>query len=224
MSDKLRLRFEKTGRAVYISHLDLMHTMQRAFNRAGLPLKYSEGFNPHPQIAIALPLSVGTGSLCEIMDFKLKEETDLAALPEKLTAVMPEGIRVLEAYEPQRKVAELKWLRVEGFFEYDERDPGEMAEALRRFFEQGSIVITKKTKRCMGETDIRPGIRALGFEARKEDGQDGVWVEAVVSAQEPTINPELLAEALRQLSPELAPDFAKFTRIETYDAQMQVYR
>lgn len=224
MSDKLRLRFEKTGRAVYISHLDLMHTMQRAFNRAGLPLKYSEGFNPHPQIAIALPLSVGTGSLCEIMDFKLKEETDLAALPERLTAVMPEGIRVLEAYEPRRKVAELKWLRVEGFFEYDKSDPGEMEEALRHFYEQESIVITKKTKRGMGETDIRPGIRALGFEARKEDGQDGVWVEAVVSAQEPTINPELLAEALRQRKPEIAPDFAKFTRIETYDAGMQVYR
>ena len=43
--DKLRLRFEKTGRAVYISHLDLMATMQRAFSRAGLELKYSEGFN-----------------------------------------------------------------------------------------------------------------------------------------------------------------------------------
>ena len=224
MSEKLRLRFEKTGRAIYISHLDLMHTMQRAFNRAGYRLKYSEGFNPHPQIAIALPLSVGTGSLCEIMDFKLKGEANLQELPERLTAVMPEGIRVLEAYEPQRKVAELKWLRVEGFFEYDKRDPGEMEEALRRFFEQESIVITKKTKRGMGETDIRPGIRALGFEARKEDGQDGVWVEAVVSAQEPTINPELLAEALRQRKPEIAPDFAKFTRIETYDAGMQVYR
>ena len=224
MSDKLRLRFEKTGRAVYISHLDLMHTMQRAFNRAGLPLKYSEGFNPHPQIAIALPLSVGTGSLCEIMDFKLKGEADLQELPERLTAVMPEGIRVLEAYEPQRKAAELKWLHVEGFFAYDKRDPGEMEEALRHFFEQESIVITKKTKRGMGETDLRPGIRALGFEARKEDGQDGVWVEAVVSAQEPTINPELLAEALRQLKPEIAPDFAKFTRLETYDADMKVYR
>ena len=220
MSDKLRLRFEKTGRAVYISHLDLMHTMQRAFNRAGLPLKYSEGFNPHPQIAIALPLSVGTGSLCEIMDFKLKAEPDLAALPEQLTAVMPEGIRVLEAYEPQRKVAELKWLHVEGFFEYDKRDPGEMEEALRRFFEQGSIVITKKTKRGMGETDIRPGIREIRF----APGEREVNITSVISAQEPTINPELLAEALRQLRPEIAPDFAKFTRIETYDAEMKVYR
>ena len=226
MSDKLRLRFEKTGRAVYISHLDLMHTMQRAFNRAGLPLKYSEGFNPHPQIAIALPLSVGTASLCEIMDFKLKaEETpELAALPERLNAVLPEGIRVLEAYAFSRKVAELKWLHVEGFFEYDRRDPVEMEGELRRFYQQESIVITKKTKRGMGETDIRPGLEAIGVEARKEDGQDGVWVEAVLSAQEPTINPELLAEALRQLRPELAPDFAKFTRVETYDADMRVYR
>ena len=220
MSDKLRLRFEKTGRAVYISHLDLMHTMQRAFNRAGLPLKYSEGFNPHPQIAIALPLSVGTGSLCEIMDFKLKGEANLQELPERLTAVMPEGIRVLEAYEPQRKVAELKWLQVEGRFDYDERDPAEMAAALQKFYRQETIVITKKTKRGMGETDIRPGIREIRF----TPGEKKVDITAVLSAQEPTINPELLAEALRQLSPELAPDFAKFTRIETYDVGMQVYR
>ena len=220
MSEKLRLRFEKTGRAVYISHLDLMHTMQRAFNRAGYRLKYSEGFNPHPQIAIALPLSVGAASRCEIMDFKLLEDPDLAELPARLTAAMPEGVRVLEAYEPSRKVAELKWLRVEGLFEYDERDAGEMAAALAAFFRQEQIVITKKTKRGMGETDIRPAIREILF----TPGDKLVNITATISAQEPTLNPELLAEALRQLRPELAPDFAKFTRLETYDAEMEIYR
>ncbi len=220
MSDKLRLRFEKTGRAVYISHLDLMHTMQRSFNRAGLHLKYSEGFNPHPQIAIALPLSVGTASLCEIMDFKLKEDPDLAELPARLTAVLPEGIVVTEAYEFTRKVAELKWLAIRGVFEYDARDPAEMAAALTAFYAREQIVITKKTKRGLGETDIRPGIREIGCQA----GEKEVNITTVLSAQEPTINPELLAEALRQLQPELAPDFAKFTRIETYDARMQPYR
>ena len=95
MPEKLRLRFSKTGRAVYLSHRDLMRTMQRAFLRAGYPLKYSEGFNPHPQISIALPLSVGTASRCEVMDFKLKQDADLTELPARLTAVMPEGIRVL---------------------------------------------------------------------------------------------------------------------------------
>ena len=88
MPKKLRLRFEKTGRAIYISHLDLMRTMQRVFARAGLELKYSEGFNPHPQISIALPLSVGTGSLCEIMDFRLTSDTELETLPERMNAMM----------------------------------------------------------------------------------------------------------------------------------------
>lgn len=222
MSDKLRLRFEKTGRAVYISHLDLMRTLQRAFNRAGLPLKYSEGFNPHPQIAIALPLSVGTASLCEIMDFKLKgeENPDLAALPERLNAVMPEGIRVLEAYPFTRKVSELKWLEIRGRFEYDRRGAEEMTDALTAFFSRESIVITKKTKRGLGETDIRPGIRELRF----SPGEKAVDITTILSAQEPTINPELLAEALRQLQPELAPDFASFTRIETWDADIRIYR
>lgn len=218
--DKLRLRFKKTGRAVYISHLDLMHTMQRAFSRAGYELRYSEGFNPHPQISIALPLSVGAGSVCEIMDFRLKDEADLSELPARLTSVMPEGIEVIEAYEQQRKPAELKWLEVRGVFEYDERNAERMAEELRAFFSQDEIIIEKKTKRGIGETDIRPAIRSIEF------SQDGgsVTVEAVISAQEPTLNPELLADSLRQKCPDIAPDFAKFTRIETYDAQMNVYR
>ena len=69
-----RLLFEKTGDAVYISHLDLMRTMTRAFLRAGCRLKYSEGFNPHPNISIALPLSVGCEILCELMDFRKKKK------------------------------------------------------------------------------------------------------------------------------------------------------
>lgn len=218
--DKLRMRFKKTGRAVYISHLDLMQTMQRAFNRAGYKLKYSEGFNPHPTISIALPLSVGAASVCEIMDFMLAEEVDIAEMPERLTKALPEGIEVFEVYPMQRKVAQLKWLRVEGIFEYDERDYSEMAEKLTGFYAADEIIITKKTKRGMGETDIRPGIKEISFSVCEE----GVKVSAIVSAQEPTINPDLIANALVQKAPEIAPDFAKFTRIETYDMDMQLYR
>lgn len=220
MSDKLRLRFSKTGRAVYISHLDLMQTMQRAFSRAGFPLKYSEGYNPHPLISIALPLSVGAASECELMDFRLVADEPDPATAEKLTAALPEGLRVLEVYEMQRKVLELKWLRVEGCFDYDRGADEALLEALRAFYAQESIVITKKTKRGMGETDIRPAIAALSFAAEK----DAVRLEGLISAQEPTLNPELLAEALRQLRPELAPDFAKFTRLETLDANFEIFR
>lgn len=217
---KLRMRFAKTGRAVYISHLDLMATMQRAFSRAESRLKYSEGFNPRPQISIALPLSVGCASLCEIMDFQLAEEVDITLLKDKLNATMPEGIEVLEIYEPARKNAEIKWLAVEGIFEYDDREVNIIQDELAAFFARESIVVEKKTKRGFGETDIRPAIREIGFAAAEE----GIAVKAVLSAQNPTLNPDLLPAALRALAPELAPDFAKFTRTETFDAQMHVFR
>ena len=87
--DKLRLRFEKTGKAAYISHLDLLHVMQRVFLRAGVPLKYSEGFNPHAVISICVPLSVGMESVCELMDFRVTRELDIRALPAELNAVSP---------------------------------------------------------------------------------------------------------------------------------------
>ena len=218
--NKLRMRFSKTGRAIYISHLDLMAAMQRAFSRAGSRLKYSEGFNPRPQISIALPLSVGTASVCEIMDFQLLEEVDITLLTERLNATMPEGIVVREIYEPTRKNAELKWLKVEGIFEYDARPVDIMQESLAAFFSRESIVIKKKTKRGFGEVDIRPSIREIAFAA----GEGGVRVSAVISAQNPTLNPDLLAAALRALAPEIAPDFAKFTRVETYDEKMSVFR
>lgn len=218
--DKLRLRFKKTGRAVYISHLDLMQTMQRAFSRAGYELKYSEGFNPHPQISIALPLSVGTASLCELMDFKLRDEAELSPLPARLSAALPEGLEVTDCYEPTRKAALLKYLRVSGLFEYDVRAVEEMAQALQSFYSAGEIVIAKKTKRGMGETDIKASIQEISFEAKDR----AVELEAVISAQEPTLNPELLWDALRQLAPDIAPDFAKFTRLETYDENMEIFR
>ena len=217
--DKLRLRFEKTGRAVYISHLDLMHTMQRVFLRAGVPLKYSEGFNPHPLLSILLPLSVGCESVCELMDFRLRDEAELSSLPERLNAAMPEGVCVKQVYEEGRKSRELKWLRVEGRLEYDTADPAGLAPELERFF-AGPVSLIKRTKRGEGTFDLSAGIREISF----APGDGSVSVQAVISAQEPTVNPELIAEALRQNRPELAPDFAAFRRVETYDADMEIFR
>lgn len=218
--DKLRLRFSKTGRAVYISHLDLMRTMTRAFLRAECRLKYSEGFNPHPNISIALPLSVGCESLCEIMDFRLIEGKDPNDILKSLSVQLPEGIEALEVYGYERKVKDIKWIKISGVFEYDERDAAEMAEKLNAFYSRGNIVISKKTKRGVGETDIRPAVKEIEF---AQEGAD-VRLNAVISAQEPTLNPELLADALRQLCPEIAPDFAKFKRLEIYDENMEVFR
>ena len=68
----LRALFEKTGNAAYISHLDLMRMFQRSFKRAGLPLTHTKGFNPRPSVSIALPMSLGVESVCELLDFELE--------------------------------------------------------------------------------------------------------------------------------------------------------
>ena len=137
--DKVRLVYEQTGRARWISHLDAMRTLQRVLLRAQVPIKYSEGFNPHALISILMPLSVGTESLCQIADIRLREDVDLAALPERLTAVSPEGLRFTGAYENGDKPAELKWLEVRGLWEYDEADPAKTAEALTAALEAAKM-------------------------------------------------------------------------------------
>ena len=86
-----RIQFIKTDRARYISHLDLMRTFQRAFLRADLHVRLTEGFNPHAYVSIALPLSVGFSSQCEILEFGLPEGEDRSQVPERLTRALPEA-------------------------------------------------------------------------------------------------------------------------------------
>lgn len=209
--DKLRLKFRKTGRAVYISHLDLMRTMQRAFFRAKLPLRYSEGFNPHARISIILPLQVGVASDCEYMDFWLTEDVDISAIPAMLNAGMPEGIEALEVYPAQRKGAELKWLALEGRF-----TGGRDAAFYNAFFTREDITVTRRTKRGEKTENIAPHIRKAVF---TETG-DGLHCEVILSAQEPTISPELLVKALG----EDAPAYHSFRRVAAFAENMEEFR
>ncbi len=218
--DNLRLKFSKTGRAIYISHLDLLRTMQRAFLRADMPLKYSEGFNPHAQLTFALPLSVGASSLCELLDFKLNGFMELSEITYRLNKSLPEGIEALEVYESENKFKNIKWLDVEGIFEYDDRTSLAMLPELMDFFARDSIIIKKKTKSGINDSDIASGIRSIAFDT----SAGRVKLKAVISAQEPTLNPELLPSALEQLAPELKPDFASFTRTQVYDSEMNIFR
>ncbi len=100
-------------------------------------------------------------------------------LPSRLTAALPEGIEIIEAYEPVRKASEIKWLEVEGVMEYDIRDAAEMADAVRAFFAADAIVITKKTKRGEGELDIKPAVQSI--ELAPDAEEKCVRVHAVVS-------------------------------------------
>ncbi|MGN0621145.1 MAG: TIGR03936 family radical SAM-associated protein [Porcipelethomonas sp.] len=158
---KVRAVFEKRGRAKYISHLDLNRCMQRAFRRSGLPVWYTEGFNPHIYITFALPLSLGYESSVEIMDFNMTEEVSAEETAEKLNKAMPEGLKIVKVYSPETKHTAIKSA------EYRIRFGGD-CEKLRsefeRFMSQDEINTVKRTKRG-GEKliDLKPdtGIKEL---------------------------------------------------------------
>jgi radical SAM-linked protein len=216
-----RILFEKLGKSKYISHLDLLRTLQRAFMRAGISIRHSEGFNPHPKTSIALPLPVGQESICEILDFALTCDVGLSEIPLLMNEIMPEGISILEAYEASRKVSELKWVFVEGKMEYDSGVPQEAENRLSKFFSSSSIVISKRSKRGFSDFDIVPCIQKISFN-RTDDHT--VLIEAVITAQSPTLNPENLINAVSQLMPGLKPDFSSFIRKEIYDVNGNVFR
>lgn len=217
-----RLLFEKTGNAVWVSHLDLMRLFQRAFKRAGLPLTHTKGFNPRPSVSIALPLSVGIESCCELLDFDLEgEKVPASEIKTRLNNALVPGIRVLDVYDDGRKIKHLAFLRCRICFEYDSGVPEGAVDALNNFFVADSIVVEKHSKNGVVQQDIVPMIRSLRvFVSDRET----IYIEAVVCCQNPTLNPMQLGAAVDRYLPEYKADFVKYSRIEIYDTEENVFR
>ena len=218
-----RLLFTKTGRARYISHLDLMRTFQRAFSRAKIPIKHTEGFNPHPFVSIALPLSVGFSSQCEILEFGLLEGTSYEEVPERLTAAMPEGIVVHQCYPAERKLKELRYVNYIMTFDYPEGRPQETESAMAALLGRESLVVKKKSNKAKAgftEVDIIPLVRSWRMECQS----DTMMVDLVTSAQNPGLNPDLIRAAFCADYPEYTPVFVTFHRRDVLDGEGKVFR
>lgn len=216
-----RALFEKKGNAVWISHLDLMRLFQRAFKRAGLPLTHTQGFNPRPSVSIALPLSVGVESSCELLDFDLDgAEVPCDEICRRLNEALVEGVKVLAVYDDGRKIKNLSLLRCRVELEYDAGVPADGEEQVRALFARERLTVEKKGKNGLTEQDIIPMIRHLEVTA----GENVLGLEAVVCCQNPTLNPMQLVAAVERYLPECKPDFAKCCRIELYDAEENIFR
>ena len=217
-----RLLFEKTGSAIWISHLDLMRLFQRAFKRAGLALKHTQGFNPRPSVSIALPLSVGVESRCELLDFELEgESVSNEVILEGLNRSLVEGVRVLDVYDDAAKIKHLALLRCCVTLEYDAGVPEGALSELTELFSREDVTVEKKGKNGITEQNIIPMIRNLQI---REDGDHALAIEAVVCCQNPTLNPMQLSAAVAKYLPHLRPDFARCARIEVYDTNEIIFR
>lgn len=218
----LRLLFSKSGNAVWISHLDLMRLFQRAFQRAGLPLTHTKGFNPRPSVSIALPMSVGVSSVCEILDFSLDgQEVPCAEIRNRLNRALVPGIHILDVYTDGGKLKNLAWMDCRLQLEYDEGIPEDAVSKLNALFSRDSLPVEKKNKSGISEQDIIPMLRSL--EITPENGYL-LSIRACVHCQNPTLNPMQLCAAITRYLPELTPDFSSCMRTEIFDENGNKFR
>ena len=209
---KMRFCFEKNGPAAYMSHLDLMKALQRSFVRAGIPVKYSQGFNPHIEMSIVVPLSTGYETRCDLCDLDLTVDEMPENFVEDLNAVMPRGMRVLHAGAADRPVREIACCAYEVVLPAG--DVAAMADLFTR-----PVLLEKRSKRGRREVDLCEYIKELSFIAEGEK----TICRCILSAGNDPLNPMYLTQALKNagLVPEDA--VAKYIRTAVLDENLEIF-
>lgn len=208
---KMRLKFSKMGMGKYISHLDLLRTFTRAIHRAELPVRYSQGFNPHQLITFSLPLALGTTGEGEFVDIDFEDGTDSLAVVNGLNNCLPPDIRILGASEPQIKAKDI--VSAEYIFDFilDKPVP---EEKINSFFEQKEIPAVKKTKK--GEKEIN--LAEFIYEYSVVDlNTESLKLRAVLSAGgENNIKPGIVAEKLCEFIKNALPENVEIHRTKIF--------
>ncbi len=211
----VRVTFRKLGRARYISHLDLNRTMTRAVRRAKLPIWYTEGFNRHPYLTFASPLSLGFEGERETMDIRLEQEMDLAELAVKLNAVMPEGLEVIGAAWAVKKAGEVD----RAVYRMEIACP---AEAVRALFQKDEVLVQKRTKKKDYKTiDLKPALEASAPSVTETE--NGCVLELTLPCSSAdTINPSLIMTAL-ETNLETTPLVYTVRRLSVLDKNGEIF-
>lgn len=184
---RYRIRYSKEGAARYISHLDMLRTFERAVRRAGLPVSFSQGFNPHPRFSFGLPLSVGVSGLSEYVDVDL----DVALPPDEvasaLKGAMPPGIRVSGARPVEdgsqslMAATDRSLYRVKMDGECFPPGAEKLNACLGEIMKSKELVVTRRKKDGREVPfDIRPGLLSLA--ARDEKGGVVLELELMTSS------------------------------------------
>ncbi|MDO4567941.1 MAG: TIGR03936 family radical SAM-associated protein [Clostridia bacterium] len=192
-------RFSKGENVRFVSHLDVQRLFHRALMRAGLPVEFSNGYNPHPLTSFATALSVGVSSEAEWLEVRLKYDVEPQDFLDRLNASLPNGFRIEEAFANEGDGGgSLSSCMVAA--EYALQFTCNSHEAAVRLTEDafdllnGPIVVTKRTKRAGSkEVDIRPGI--FYIEITFDDEVVRMLVVCELTSTGGT-NPELLVKAL----------------------------
>ena len=188
----MRILFRKVGNLQYISHLDLQRTFSRVLVRAGLPLWYTKGFNPHIKMIFGLPLPVGAESECELLDIRIEREMSNEEICRRLNDELTEELAVKEVYPPEHKFTDIAYAAYE--FRFITADPDLAKERIATCLAKGPLTAIRKTKSTEKEIDVREFIKR--YDLRREG--EAIVLDAVLDAAEGRVlSPEVLVSALR---------------------------
>jgi radical SAM-linked protein len=156
---RIRIKYAKTGRLRFLSHLDLMTLFHRAAVRAGAPIAFSRGFNPHPKIAFGPALSVGVESEAEYLDMESDPFIDLLQITKNLNATLPRGMKILAARVIPKKSPSLSGSIIR--YKYEVTVPaayaGDIEHRVGDFLSRTAVMVAKEAR----QKDIRPGIESI---------------------------------------------------------------
>ncbi len=217
----VRMFYEKTGMAKFISHLDTVRCITRAMKRAGVPIWYTEGFNPHAFLTFAMPLSLGFESYCETVDFRLTKDVDLAELTEKLNHALPVDITVKKIALPNMSPNDIRWAEYEIIF----NNPDELLlNRAHSILSADEILVEKKgkqgRKKVAKEVNIKEHIRTYKL---KEQDNRLILKTILSSGTSININPMLLIGALTKDTATDEQD-VDVIKLKSYTENMEIFR
>lgn len=194
----VRIKFSKSGSMIYISHLDINRLMTRAVRRAKLPMWYTEGFNPHPYIAFALPLPLGQSSESEFMDIRVTGDITDSEIIACLRAVLPQGIEIISAGESVHSSNEIASACYDTKLIFDNADEAKAFANKSQELLQGTELIAEK----MGKKGHRKVLKQVNLTEqiyKAEISQNGAEVSfylELAAGNTVNLNPDLLFETL----------------------------
>ena len=195
------IRFGKQPRLRFISHLDLQRFFQRALNRTGLPIAWTQGFNPHPILSFGSALALGWTSEYEILDVKLSAPMGRRRTEDAMRAALPVDLPVLEVrMVDDRHPAPMAMVRAS---DYEITLSGETAAATlaaaEEFLRRESVMAVRKTKSGEREVDIRPMALLL-------EREGDVLSARLMLTEKDTLKPDLLVRALAEIAGAEVPE------------------
>lgn len=203
---KLRVRYAKRGRARFTSHRDFSRAFERALRRAGVPMAYSSGFNPHPRVSFANASPTGAATEAEYLEIGVAQRCDPERVREALDAALPPGLDVLAVVEAGPGALADRLTASAWRVDFPVTDRAVLQRAVEAFLATDTVEVERMTKNGMRAFDARAAVVEL---TATDEG-----LALVARHQTPLVRPDDVLQAIARVTPEFAvPPNALLTRL-----------